>query len=63
MIDINNNLSYHLLSDSCMSHICLCLTYSISTNPGNIHNVSIIIIIPVFSDAGIDVNKELMVAR
>ena len=37
----------------------ICLSFSVSVNPSNTDKLGIIIVISVFSDAGIDVSKEL----
>ena len=43
-----------------MSPICFSLTETlVSVNPSNTDKLGIIIVISVFSDAGIDVSKEL----
>ena len=37
----------------------ICFSFSVSVNPSNTDKLGIIIVISVFSDAGIDVSKEL----
>ena len=37
----------------------ICFSFSVSVNPSSTDKLGIIIVISVFSDAGIDVSKEL----